>query len=168
MGATVTIDLVAAGPTHNWNTLSMGTAINWITQFTLPPHPPVLDEFADGVGEYLYTEVRALEPSQVSHYEVALTAATNSLTISGTDHLGTLAVDLAAAGLDPLQVLTLHASSADGTGDAYVLQGYAQAPSQVLLFGIFPPLAWVHDPVKGEVTIIPNADGAYAPITVIP
>jgi pimeloyl-ACP methyl ester carboxylesterase len=159
---------VHGGNVHAWSTLDTPDAIEYLDDFSLPPHPASLTEFADRNARYLYSETRALPPSTIASYKLTKSGTSNAFTIESTKKVETLAVDLVAYGLSASQTLYVTYSSGDATPDTLVLKPYAQSPSNVLLFGVLPPLSWSYDAASKEVRIVPNATGNFAQITVSP
>jgi pimeloyl-ACP methyl ester carboxylesterase len=171
-GAAVVVNEVNAGATHAWSTLQMSTAIAHLAP-SLPPAPGALggnfaEIFADRTAAYRASEVRAIEPSTVARYRIALPfGGGNAVGLQGVRGARRIALDTSALSLSPSAPLSVTTWTTDGKPTTIVLRGYASAPSQVLVGGA-PPFAVFHDATAKELTITPNASGAFAIVDVVP
>jgi predicted esterase len=153
-GEGMNVNFVAAhkGGVHNWSTLDLDAALNWIQGFTLPANPTSATIFADELAPYFGTTVRAKPALRVAFYEFSADAPTNSFQVHDTRDLDSLVLRLGPLGLDPSLAIGGSWSSQENSGDELVLRGYSVAPSQVLMNGT-PSTTWTFDPVLGEVVI---------------
>jgi dienelactone hydrolase len=154
-------------PKHSIFTLDFADALDYVTETPLGPLPSAARIFADRPTRYLWSRMISNPAPSIARYTVSIDAALNSFAVSDTHHVDELGFAPSLMGLSPALTLTFTAASGDLTPDTYVLSDYPAAPTSILVDGL-PPLATSYDPIKGEVSISPNATGNAALVEIIP
>lgn len=168
LNANFKTETVQAGGIHSWSTLDMRDAMDWVSQYDLPPAPLDFDLFADRQAQYHYVDVLAMDaPNDHGRVRVRIQVASNAFALEASRNLGRVAFETRAMGLDPSQPLAIMRTSGDGTSDELVLRDYTAAPAVVLVNG-GPPLSSTWDALTGELTIVPTAAGALEIVQVFP
>jgi hypothetical protein len=143
------------GTSHTWHTLDDVATLDWLQQYTLTL-PTAGRTRADADGRWFYFDVIQDASGSFTTFDWSVDAQTSTLSVNNTQNLLRISVDLARAGLDPANDLTLNVGSADasgdGTGDEVRFLGVPAAPSLVLRDGT-PTANWIHDPATATLTI---------------
>jgi len=142
---------VIPGMTHAWSTLSDFTTINWLSKktLTLPLSGRTL---ADRDASYFYFTVQQTLAGAFSPFDWDLDLPGNTLTVTDAANLTSLEVETVEAGLDPLSVLRVDMTTADGGAVEYVLRDWAVAPTTVTRDAL-PSVAFVHDAIGMTLTL---------------
>lgn len=158
-------EVTIPNPKHDWSTMNMTAALDFLSPYSLPADPSSLDVYADREVPYFYTHPRDIAADEVARYDVDVDTGTNTFTLQDTHDLNQVAFDTVAMGLDPTQPLNINHSSGDLTQDEIVLTGYLTSPSSVTVSS-FPPFSWSYDSGNQEVIINPTPGGAPASVLV--
>lgn len=159
--------LTPAASTHDWSTLDMKLACDFVGQFslTLPNQSSTL---ADHDGRYFHFDVVQDAAGAFTPFDWDLNAAANSFTLSGTKNLERLRVDLSATPLVPTQVLTISLSTADQLADELVLEDVPSLPTSVTRDGLaaISGVDWTYDAPTKSLTLL-ESDGAATHLWVV-
>lgn len=139
------------GSTHNWNTLDYAEVCDWLGQHTLTL-PTQASTLADHDGVYFNFTVAQDATGAFTPFDWVIDSGTNTLSITLTKNLKSIALDTATAGLSVAAPLTLNLASADGLADEVRLGGWTTIPSSVTRDGL-PEVSWSHDSLTGVLTV---------------
>jgi len=172
-GATVVEDLVFE-PTlgHDWVTLDMGPALDYVSAFELEAlPPPTIEIFADNPGRWLHSEVVTIAPDSFGRFRLELaplvTGVLNSFALEETRNLDEIRLEFVQLGLDPNSPLRFVHSSADGTSDTLRIAGFSGPPAAISVEGGAPAWSNYHAPT-GELWIRPTTDGHAVQVQIVP
>jgi predicted esterase len=157
---------------HSWSTLDDDAAIAWIESGLAPGAQPIngppVELFADRVGTYRFTEVRALTPDKVARYNIVEgSAGSNSFGILGTRAVLELAIDTEAINVHVNQALSFTTWSTDGTAPTFVIKNFPQWPTSVLVNGL-APAALNFNPQTKELSVRPTNTGQFCTVAITP
>ncbi len=141
---------------HDWSTMDLNAAFNWIDRSPLAQDPASAWFSADQEANYLFTEVRKKPDLRSALYRIEINTVRNQVTVKKTRDLDVLALDVRDMGLSAKSKLTVNWSTVDSTTDTLILTGYAVAPSVVTEGGL-PSLNWTHDPLTSELSLVTPA-----------
>lgn len=157
---------------HDWTTMPMGQALDFVGQYQLPAvEPPVVEIFADRPHRWPHVEVISQSPDTFARYEFELSpgvaSTSNSCSLLNTRELDQVLIDSARLGLDANVTLELRHSTADGSSDTLLIGGFTSAPTSISVNGGAPD-AWSYDATLEELSIRPTSDGSAAVVVVAP
>ncbi|MBK8180683.1 MAG: hypothetical protein IPK67_17670 [Planctomycetes bacterium] len=150
---------------HDWRMLDAAQACDWMSQFTLsvPMSGRTLAD-VDATYEHFYVEQEAA--GAFTPFDWSIDQASNTISITATQNLARLTVDSLSAGISAATPLTLHTSSADGTGDDVVITRWSSLPTAVVRDGQAIQ-NWLYDSLTRRLTLH-GADGAPHVWTITP
>lgn len=151
------------GALHTWDSLDEWAACQFLSAHTLDASPLGTHSLlADRDATYYCFEIEQDAAGSFTPFRWNLDQALNRLILDQTENLRRITVDTAAAGLDTSSILKVILGTDDGLPEEVVLDGYAQAPSNVLRNGVTMPVgAWSFDALSGTVTILETNAAAY-------
>lgn len=151
--------------THTWINMNETEACDFLAPHTLTL-PTQASTLADHDGRYFHFEVVQEAPDAFTPFDWSVDTGGNRLDLAGTENLAELVVRTLDTGLDPSAPLEVAIGTADGSGDVVILQGYAQAPLQVLRDGL-GGASWSWDGGTSSLRL-EELDGAGHVWTVLP
>ena len=150
IGGTVVYKKSSAG-VHDWKTLKARDACDFLSAFVLE-HPQSGHTLADRDGKFFAFDIEQGQSGVFSTFDWAIDIAANRLSLQATKNVDVFSVDTDLAQLDTEKDLEVVLSAGDFFADTVELDGYAQAPKQVLRAGV-PSSAWNWEPTTGTVVI---------------
>lgn len=172
-GANVVEDLVYE-PTlgHNWATMDMTKALDYLGQHDLAKTMPDSQDFVvDTPGRWWQVEVDTIEADKAAKFHLDMApyqlGILNSFNLSDTDGLHAITLDLNKIGLTTTQPLRFTHSTVDGTYDWVTLRGVPFKPRSIQANG-GPPATWNYNPTQKELRIVPHLTGSTVTVEILP
>lgn len=113
-----------------WSRVPLDRALDCMAKSASIGVPQRMDLLADRPG--VYGAVEVVELTEKRHGELHVALGSNTLELSRSVGIDSMAVDLCRVGLVPSEPLTLEWSSADGSVDRVELAGYLARPASVV------------------------------------
>ncbi len=121
---------VVPGTVHNWSTLNMKQACDFVGQFTLNL-PTSASTLADANGKYFYFDVQQDVAGSFTRFDWTLQSAFNKLTLLSTKNLKRVTIDMTVAPLVSTSNLQLDLAAADGLADEVAVVKWPSLPTAV-------------------------------------
>lgn len=152
---------------HDWSTMDMNAAFNWVDRSPLALDPNDAWFNADQESNYLFTEVRKKTDLRSALYRVEVDTFRNLMTVKKTKHIDELVMKVRDMGLTVKARLFVQWSTVDSATDSLIFTDY-RVPPRAVTAGGSAYANWTHDPIEGELTIVTPAGQSLTTFIVTP